>query len=139
MNNCNNCENKNSYRCFGCDKERFFKEKTKEKKPWQLAEERALKKFKSSMNDIKMTPGSGNRYLPGDLRSREAYIEVKSTQRKSFRIKKETIQSIKDESASHKIWILNIEFQDEEGNPEYNISVVDTGMLTALLKQLKER
>ena len=84
--------------------------------------------------EAKITPGSGSKNVPGDITSKDIYVEVKSTEKKSYSLSKETIQSIIDEAATKKLWILNIRFM-ENNKTIRNLAVIDMETLKNLLKE----
>ena len=76
----------------------------------------------------KVTPGSGNQHMKGDVRiERVMRIEAKTTIAKSFRVTREMVQKIEDAALPYgEIPAIVIEFIDEDGNPLKEVAVVPT-------------
>lgn len=80
----------------------------------------------------KLTPGSGNGALKGDIQKYNGVwrIEAKTTKNKSFSVTKEMISKIETAALSHdEIPAIVIEFLDESGRPEMEVAVVPSYLL----------
>ena len=79
----------------------------------------------------KVTPGSGNQKVKGDIRIENVMrIEAKTTTAKSFRVTQEMIQKIEDAALPcGEIPAIIIEFIDADGNPLKEVAVVPTYVL----------
>jgi len=79
--------------------------------------------------------GSGCGSEKGDARIEGvARIEAKSTQAKSFRVTREMIAKIDSAAvAAGEVPILEIEFLNARGKPEYSVAVMPTSALETLL------
>lgn len=85
----------------------------------------------------KVTPGSGNGSIKGDVRVRGVVrIEAKTTKHKSFSVTLDMIAKIEEAALpSNEVPVLVVEFLDEHGRPIKEVAVVPT----YILDELKER
>lgn len=87
----------------------------------------------------RITPGSGNGSIKGDVRCRGVLrIEAKTTKHKSFSVTLDMIRKIEDAALpSDEMPILVIEFIDEDGRPIKEVAVVPTYVLDLLKETAK--
>lgn len=77
----------------------------------------------------RVTPGSGNGYLKGDVHKAwgAIRIEAKTTKRKSFAITRDMIRKIEEAAgATEEVPVIVVEFIDETGKPEMEVAIVPT-------------
>lgn len=82
----------------------------------------------------RVTPGSGNGSIKGDVRKRGVVrIEAKTTKSKSFSVTLDMIRKIEDAALpSNEMPMLVIEFIDADGKPLKEVAVVPTYVLDQL-------
>ena len=82
----------------------------------------------------RITPGSGNGSIKGDIRKKGVMrIEAKTTKRASYSVTLDMIHKIEDAALScNEMPVLVIEFIDEDGRPIKDVAVVPTYVLDAL-------
>lgn len=79
----------------------------------------------------KVTPGSGNKAVKGDVRMRGvARIECKTTQHRSFSVTLDMVRKIEDAAlATDEVPIIVVEFNDGQGKKVAEVAVVPTYVL----------
>lgn len=82
----------------------------------------------------KITPGSGNKDVKGDVRKRGVVrIEAKTTKNKSFSVTLEMIAKIEEAALScAELPIIVVEFNDGNGKKVREVAVVPTYVLDSL-------
>lgn len=87
----------------------------------------------------KLTPGSGNQAIKGDLRIRGvARIEAKCTRRKSFSVSRDVWSKIQDAAGSgaeHEIPVLHVEFLDSSGDRECGLYILREEDVETLIQE----
>lgn len=89
----------------------------------------------------KLTPGSGNGNVKGDIQN--AYgcirIEAKTTKNKSFSVTRDMVRKIEDAALPNgELPAIVVEFMDIEGKPEMSIAVVPTYLLQGIADAHKQ-
>lgn len=100
-----------------------------------LNKERSDKHEKKAAKKIsgRVTPASGAlSFNKADVRSDFVRMECKTTEKKSYSIKKELLLKIRKETEPHKIPVFNIQFEQDSGHLNYYI--VDEGWFLQLLE-----
>ena len=123
------------YWCHNCNISFMAKEVEIRSKYRNRNKERSDKHEKKAAKKIagRTTPGSGS--LPfnkGDVRSDFVRMECKTTEKKSYSVKKELLLKIRKETEPHKIPVFNIQFEQDSGHLNYYI--VDEGWFLQLLE-----
>lgn len=82
----------------------------------------------------RVTPGSGNGSVKGDVRKKGVVrIEAKTTKAKSFSVTLDMIRKIEDAALpSDEMPVLVVEFIDEDGRPIKEVAIVPTYILDSL-------
>lgn len=82
----------------------------------------------------RITPGSGNKDVKGDVRlKRVVRIEAKTTKNKSFSVTLDMLQKIEDAALPcDELPVLIVEFNDGNGRKVREIAVVPTYVLDSL-------
>lgn len=97
---------------------------------------RAVKMEKELATRIggKLTPGSGNKSVKGDVRlKRVVRIEAKTTKHKSFSVTLDMIEKIEDAALpTDELPVIVIEFNDGNGRKVKEVAVVPTYVLDSL-------
>lgn len=114
----------NSLNCFVCrDYSNYI---PAEDVNWKNGETKALNKFSDVHNNLRKTPGSGNKQIKGDIIGDSVRIEVKTTKKKSYSISTKIIDRLRVESLDGRRWILNIQFLDSSGRVNHDLTVLPT-------------
>ena len=102
------------------------------KKKSDKHEKRAAKKFKG-----RQTPASGAlRFNKADVFNDSLRMECKTTEKKSYSLKKELLLKVSNETEHGKIPVFNVQFEEETGNLNYYI--LDEGWFLQLLDLWKK-
>jgi hypothetical protein len=87
------------------------------------------------------TPASGSKHKKGDISVTDiCRIECKSTQRKSFSITREMVNTIANAGlANNEVPVIVVEFLDDKGTPEEELAVIPMKYLEYLILCIQQK